>query len=109
MFASGSRTFAARQCIRSFSTTTPCRSKVGSAPLSLPPEVKFNIVPRTVVQKVRGVSTSEQGSTVEITGPLGAMKYDLPPYMSLVENAQNRTQTLNILNANDKRQREMWG
>lgn len=106
MFASGR---AARQCTRSFSTTPLCRSKIGSAPLSLPQEVKFNILPAAVLKTGRGVSRDEQGRTVEISGPLGTMKMDIPAYMSIQENEENRTRTLHILDAEDRKQREMWG
>ncbi|KAL1586553.1 hypothetical protein WHR41_05223 [Cladosporium halotolerans] len=109
MFASGPSVSAARQCIRSFSTTRLCRSKVGGAPLSLPPEVKFNILAPTAVNAGKGVSKDELGRTVEITGPLGTMKMNIPAYMSISENSENRTQTLSILDANDRKQREMWG
>lgn len=109
MFASGPSVSAARQCIRSFSTTRLCRSKVGGAPLSLPPEVKFNILAPTAVNAGKGVSKDEQGRTVEISGPLGTMKMNIPAYMSISENSENRTQTLSILDANDRKQREMWG
>lgn len=109
MFASGPSTTAARQCVRSFSTTRLCRSKIGSAPLSLPQEVKFSILPQTVVKTGRGVSRDGQGSIVEISGPLGTMKMDIPAYMSIEANEENRTRTLSILDANDRKQREMWG
>lgn len=109
MFASGPSTTAARQCVRSFSTTRLCRSKIGSAPLSLPQEVKFSILPQTVVKTGRGVSRDGQGSMVEISGPLGTMKMDIPAYVSIEANEENRTRTLSILDANDRKQREMWG
>jgi len=112
MFASGPSTTAAaaaRQCMRSFSTTRLCRSKIGSAPLSLPQEVKFSIIPQAVVKTGRGVSRDGQGSIVEISGPLGTMKMNIPAYMSIEENDSNRTRTLSILDANDRKQREMWG
>merc|ERR1712054_511857 len=70
----------------SFSTTSQCRSKIGRAPLSLPPE-----------------------SVAEITGPRGKMSVTIPPYMSIVGNEESRTQTLSVLDEKDKRQRTMWG
>lgn len=109
MFASGPSTTAARQCVRSFSTTRLCRSKIGSAPLSLPQEVKFNILPSAVAKTGRGVIRDGHGSIVEISGPLGTMKMDIPAYMSIEANEESRTRTLSILDANDRKQREMWG
>ena len=121
MFACSRTTTAlARQTTtRAFSTTPTSRSKIGSAPLSLPQEVKFNIIPRPAAAAGaggapartgrRGVSLSGQGSTVEIAGPLGTMKMEIPAYMSIQENEANRTRTLHILDAEDRKQREMWG
>lgn len=109
MLASGPTTTAVRQCMRSFSTTRLCRSKIGGAPLSIPPEVKFNILPPAALRKGQTVSADGQSRTVEISGPLGTMKYDIPAYMSIQENEENRTRTLSILDANDRKQREMWG
>lgn len=110
MFASTrSSTAAARQCMRSFSSTSTCRSKIGGAPLSLPQEVKFTILPPPAIKAGRGVSRDGQGSTVEITGPLGTMRHTIPSYMSIQENDENRTRTLSILDAEDRKQREMWG
>jgi large subunit ribosomal protein L6 len=117
MFASSrTATAFARQTTRAFSTTPTCRSKIGSAPLSLPQEVQFNIIPRSAAAGGapartgrRGVSLSGQGSTVEIVGPLGTMKMEIPAYMSIQENEANRTRTLHILDAEDRKQREMWG
>lgn len=62
-----------------------------------------------MVKTGRGVSRNELGSTVEISGPLGTMKMNIPSYMSIQENEENRTRTLTILDAEDRKQREMWG
>jgi len=62
-----------------------------------------------VVKSGRGVSRDGQGSIVEISGPLGTMKMNIPAYMSIEENPENRTRTLSILDADDRKQREMWG
>ena len=37
------------------------------------------------------------------------MKMDIPAYMSIEANEETRTRTLSILDANDRKQREMWG
>ncbi len=37
------------------------------------------------------------------------MKLAIPPYMSIVDNAENKTKTLSVSNADNKAQREMWG
>ena len=40
---------------------------------------------------------------------MGTMKMDIPAYMSIEANEESRTRTLSILDANDRKQREMWG
>lgn len=37
------------------------------------------------------------------------MRMNIPAYMSIQENDENRTRTLSILDADDRKQREMWG
>ena len=61
------------------------------------------------ISRTKVISQSGQGSTVEIVGPLGTMKMEIPSYMSIQENEANRTRTLHILDAEDRKQREMWG
>ena len=54
---------------RSFSASTNRPSQIGRAPLSIPLEVKFNIIP--AVRKNGRASPAAALSTVEIEGPLG--------------------------------------
>lgn len=54
---------------RSFSASTTRPSQIGRAPLSIPPEVKFNIIP--AAQKNGRGSAVAALPTVEIEGPLG--------------------------------------
>ncbi|KAK3111939.1 54S ribosomal protein L6 mitochondrial [Teratosphaeriaceae sp. CCFEE 6253] len=93
-----------------FSTTPPTRSKIGRAPLSLPPEVSFTVTPSATPRSGgNGISRAQQGSTVEITGARGKMTLAMPAYMSIASNDENKTKTLSILDAEDRAQREMWG
>ena len=92
-----------------FSTTRPQRSKIGSLPLSLPPEVKFDIISATAAKQGKGISQNEPGSRVEITGPLGKLGVDIPPYMSIDVDEEARTRRLSILDVRDKKQKAMWG
>ncbi|KAI7282825.1 hypothetical protein KC345_g3316 [Hortaea werneckii] len=93
----------------SFSTTSQCRSKIGRAPLSLPPEVTFTVMQMPSKGQGMNISRQEPESVAEITGPRGKMSVTIPPYMSIVGNEENRTQTLSVLDEKDKRQRTMWG
>lgn len=55
---------------RSFSASTCRPSQIGRAPLSIPPEVNFNILPPAVRKNARNSAITAR-PTVEIEGPLG--------------------------------------
>ena len=52
---------------------------------------------------------TEPDRHVEIQGPLGKLSVEIPPFMSIAENEETRTRSLNIIDANDKKQKAMWG
>lgn len=91
---------------RTFATTSPCLSKIGSAPLSVPPEVTFKIMPasgragRTRVQAM---------STVHIKGPLGELSMEVPAYVNINQDPSLPGPTLTVENSRDAKQRAMWG
>ena len=60
-----------------FSTTPRNRSKIGRAPLSVPPEVTFRILETPQPKQIRNISRSEPSRKVEIQGPLGMMSLDI--------------------------------
>jgi large subunit ribosomal protein L6 len=95
--------------ISHFSSTTRCHSKIGRAPLSLPPEVTFRILETLPKRQSRGISRAEPNRSVEIEGPLGKMNMDIPPFVSIASNEETRTHTVNILDPEDKKQKAMWG
>ncbi|KAK5123627.1 hypothetical protein LTR85_002665 [Meristemomyces frigidus] len=92
-----------------FSTTSQCRSKIGRAPISLPPDVTFTVTEASAQRQGRQISRTQLGSRVDIEGPKGKMSLTIPPYMSILSDAETRTQTLSILDAEERKQREMWG
>lgn len=94
---------------RAFSTSNPCQSKIGRAPLSIPPEVQFEIIPPTKTRGGRISSRDEQGATVHVKGPLGEMSYTVPSFVEIVRDTPNGPPTVKVLNADERRQREMWG
>ena len=107
-----------------FSSTSRCRSRIGSAPLSLPAEVNLRIL-ESPPQRKTNITRIEPPRTVEVEGPLGTlalmnrqiasdplagkMSVQLPPYMSLQHNKDTRKATLSILDREERKQREMWG
>ena len=100
---------AFHQQTSSFSTSSPCQSKIGSAPLSLPPDVNFHIVEAPILKQGARVSRSQEGATVHIEGPLGKLSLPLPAYMNIVSDEAKRTYSLSILDQEERKQREMWG
>ncbi|KAK0515135.1 hypothetical protein JMJ35_002514 [Cladonia borealis] len=100
--------FSSPRTSKSFSSTSKCRSRIGSEPLSLPPNVDLQILDPPV-QKNKSVALTEQPKIVEVKGPLGKMTVQIPPYMSLDHDKETRKATLNILDREERKQREMWG
>ena len=92
-----------------FSTSTRRRSKIGRAPLSLPPEVTFRVVESLERDGGNAISRIQQGPMVEIEGPLGKTQLSIPPFVSIEIDEESRTRTLSILDTNDKKQKAMWG
>ncbi|KAK3686612.1 54S ribosomal protein L6 mitochondrial [Vermiconidia calcicola] len=101
--------FAAPPLRAHFATSPRCHSKIGRAPLSLPPEVIFRIFDAPAAKQGRNISRSEPGRKVEIQGPLGKMNMDIPAYISIESNEESRTHTLGVLDYQDKKQKAMWG
>jgi len=59
---------------RTFTSTPKRASKIGKAPLSIPPGVTFEIIPPTRSKRKRnGATQTQQQSTAHIKGPLGTV------------------------------------
>lgn len=92
-----------------FSTSSQCCSKIGRAPLSLPPEVTFTVMKAAPKRQGRNVSRQEPEAIVKITGPRGHMSQVIPPYVTILADEETKTRSLSILDEQDKGQRTMWG
>ncbi|PSN73706.1 mitochondrial 54S ribosomal protein YmL16 [Corynespora cassiicola Philippines] len=92
---------------RTFATTTPCQSKIGSAPLSVPPGVTFNILPPSS-RGAKG-SRSQAMPVVHVKGPLGELSMEIPPYVTIDQDPSLPGPTLTVENSRDAKQRAMWG
>ncbi|OAL06281.1 60S ribosomal protein-like protein L6 [Phaeosphaeriaceae sp. SRC1lsM3a] len=98
--------FARPAASRAFTTTSSCQSKIGSAPLSIPQGVTFNIV----APSTKGLGTRVQAmSTVHIKGPLGELSMQIPPYINIDQDPKLSGPTLSIEDSTDKKQKAMWG
>ncbi|KAH9864350.1 hypothetical protein J1614_010284 [Plenodomus biglobosus] len=91
---------------RTFTTTSPCKSKIGSQPLSVPPGVTFQVVAPS--SKNRG-SRVQAMSTVHIKGPLGELSMDVPHYININTDSSPGGPTLTIQDSTDAKQKAMWG
>lgn len=93
--------------VRTFATTSPCQSKIGSQPLSIPPEVTLQIVPPSG-RAARGARTLDT-KTVKIKGPLGELVYDIPAYVNIETKPDSPGPVLSVQDSRDAKQRAMWG
>ncbi|CAN9081709.1 unnamed protein product [Alternaria alternata] len=91
---------------RTFTSTAPCQSKIGSLPLSLPQGVTFQVVAPSA--KARS-SRVQAMSTVHIKGPLGELSMNIPPYININQDPALGGPTLTIEDAKDAKQKAMWG
>ncbi|KAF2468550.1 mitochondrial 54S ribosomal protein YmL16 [Lindgomyces ingoldianus] len=90
---------------RTFATTAPCFSKIGSTPLSIPPEVTFKVIP----PQARKGSRIQPMSTVHVKGPLGELSMEVPAYVNINQDPSLPGPTLSVEDSSDAKQRAMWG
>ncbi|KAL3470754.1 ribosomal protein L6, alpha-beta domain-containing protein [Aspergillus californicus] len=102
-----------RQLLRSqqtqpFSTTPGVQSRVGSAAISIPTEVslKFIDLPQLVV---RGNAKHQPKMAIEVNGPLGQLRLDVPPFLNIAHDEASRKATLSVEDTAVAHQRAMWG
>ncbi|KAI9841898.1 MAG: hypothetical protein M1838_003352 [Thelocarpon superellum] len=94
---------------RCFSQSRPAASHYTRTPLSLPPEVTFQVLDPPLVKKQHGMKREAPRKTVELTGPLGQLKMELPPFVQIEEDMSRRKLTIKVEDATIRHQREMWG
>ncbi|KAL5118900.1 54S ribosomal protein L6 mitochondrial [Pleosporales sp. CAS-2024a] len=98
--------FARTPLPRNFTTTSPCQSKIGSMPLSVPQGVTLNVMAPS--NKGRG-TRAQPMSTVHIKGPLGELSMEVPPYININQDPKLSGPTLSIQDPTDAKQKAMWG
>ena len=113
--------------VRSFQNTSRCSSRIGAAPLSVPPEVNLKLLTPAQSKRDTAVRRTAPSQTVEIVGPLGeldrhqtethtntkakqgTLMLPIPPYMTFEQDPAVRKATLKITDREERKQREMWG
>ncbi|KAF1950916.1 60S ribosomal protein-like protein L6 [Byssothecium circinans] len=93
-------------CSRTFASTTPCQSKIGSAPLSVPPGVTFKIIQPSARARNARIQAM---STVQIKGPRGELSMPIPSYVNINQDPSLSGPTLSVQDSSDAKQRAMWG
>merc|ERR1712225_175727 len=93
---------------RSFSSSVNRPSQIGRAPLSIPPEVNFTILPPPVRKNGRASPIAAR-PTVQIEGPLGKMSLTIPNFVNIEHDTAVRKAYVTIEDREVKKQREMWG
>ncbi|PMD18737.1 ribosomal protein-like protein L6 [Hyaloscypha hepaticicola] len=91
---------------RSFSGSTCRPSQIGRAPLSIPPEVNFNVIHPPLK---RNMAPSAARPTVVIEGPLGKISMTIPSFVKLEHDDATRKAYVTVEDREVKKQREMWG
>ncbi|KAI6082926.1 ribosomal protein L6 [Hypoxylon rubiginosum] len=93
---------------RQFSSTPYRPSKLGRTPISIPPGVELTIgEPR--VKKDPTTYLRIPKRTVTVTGPLGKLDLEIPPFLTINHDEAARRAILTIENRDIKQQMEMWG
>ncbi|CAG7976876.1 unnamed protein product [Penicillium olsonii] len=91
-----------------FSTTSPSQSRVGGAPITIPPEVSFKLVdiPETLT-RTRGKDIPKFAA--EIKGPRGEMSVNIPSFLTVTRDETGQKATLSVQDTDIPHQRAMWG
>ncbi|KAG6003165.1 hypothetical protein E4U54_000737 [Claviceps lovelessii] len=93
---------------RQFCTTTKRPSKLGRTPITIPPGVELSMSDLKTVR----IKTSYRPAlkrTINVKGPLGELNLDVPEFVSLRQDLENKTALLSVEDANIKDQQMMWG
>ncbi|KAI1275579.1 54S ribosomal protein L6 [Xylaria sp. FL0933] len=93
---------------RQFSNTASKSSKLGRIPISIPPGVEIAIgEPRAKRDPTTYLRIPKR--TVTVSGPLGKLDLEIPPFLTIHHDEAARKASLTIENTELKQQKEMWG
>lgn len=93
---------------RQFSQTAARPSKLGRTPISIPPGVEL-LVGEPSIKKDPTTYLRIPKRPVTVTGPLGSLSLEIPPYLEITQDHNDRKAVLTIQDQAQKQQREMWG
>ncbi|KAI1129394.1 54S ribosomal protein L6 [Nemania abortiva] len=93
---------------RQFSKTPSTSSKLGRTPISIPPGVELAIgEPRAKKDPTTYLRIAKR--TVTVSGPLGKLDLEIPPFLTIQYDQTAGKAVLSIENQELKQQKEMWG
>ncbi|KAL8817854.1 MAG: hypothetical protein Q9223_003394 [Gallowayella weberi] len=92
---------------RRFATSAPQSSRVGAAPIAIPPDVNLRLLDPP--KRKGAITRVEPPKTIEIEGPLGKASVQLPPFVNYHLDEGAKKATLTVLDKKQRDQREMWG
>jgi large subunit ribosomal protein L6 len=93
---------------RQFSSTSSTPSKLGRTPISIPPGVDITVgEPRAKKDPTSYLRIAKR--TVTVSGPLGKLDLEIPPFLTIHHDETARKALLSIENQELKQQKEMWG
>ncbi|KAI1265302.1 54S ribosomal protein L6 [Xylariaceae sp. FL1019] len=93
---------------RQFSATSTAASKLGRTPISIPPGVDI-VVGEPRVKRDVTTYLKIPKRTVTVSGPLGRLDLEIPPFLTINHDETARKALLTIENPDLKQQKEMWG
>lgn len=113
----------ATKSIAAFSTSSPCQSHIGSAPVTLPSGVTLNVSDKEMDQiarlrmelnsKRRGKYIVNLTKIAKLTGPRGELDVEIADFVGLNVEDQSgddvRKVTVSVNDPEHKAQRSMWG
>ncbi|KIW04331.1 uncharacterized protein PV09_04622 [Verruconis gallopava] len=95
---------------RPFSESRRCGSKIGRAPIAVPPGVEITLLePRSTGRNRAGARVDVSMAKVHVKGPLGETFMDIPPYLKVSRDGDMGPVSLSVQDASVRHQRAMWG
>ncbi|EGD86689.1 hypothetical protein H112_05194 [Trichophyton rubrum D6] len=95
---------------RPFSISISRQSRIGAAPIAVPPEVSLQFRDLPLDQTVSKAQAKYAPVTaVDVTGPLGSLTLKIPPFSTLNYDPESRKASFEVQDVTVKHQAAMWG
>ncbi|KAF2760280.1 54S ribosomal protein L6 [Pseudovirgaria hyperparasitica] len=92
-----------------FSTTTKSQSRIGSAPISVPPEVQITIKPPPPAPTNQNARVKAVNGLIHLKGPLGEAQMEYPSFINVMKDPARSEINVSIEDRTVRKHREMWG